>query len=124
MRPSHRVGDEPSTTHVLRRRRFLATAGATALALTAGCAGGSGTDTPVAAGYGGAGPGTTAPTSRIGSSRPLISDQPTAIGDFDSLEVTLDRARIFRETTGTSTPAPGTAGSSTSPTPTGTTSGP
>ena len=32
----------------------------------------------------------------LGAFRLLISDQPAAIGDFDSLEVTLSSARVFR----------------------------
>jgi len=73
----------------MRRRRFVAGAAGLGATLLAGCsrsdgAGGGGS------GEGGGGSGGTS------SFRLLISDQPAAIGDFDSLEVTLSAARVFR----------------------------
>jgi hypothetical protein len=59
----------------MKRRNFLTTTGAVGIALLAGCAG-DGTET--------------------GEFRLLISDQPTVIDDFDSLNVTISSARIFR----------------------------
>ena len=67
------------------RRRFLtATAGAGTV-LVAGCTGNGTSDSP----SGDSG-------TQMGTFRLLISDQPADIGDFDSLEVTLSKARVFR----------------------------
>lgn len=71
---------------------FVATTASLGTALLAGCSGGGsgsnddGTD----------GGSTDSGGTGIGSFRLLISDQPAAIEDFDSLDVTLSSARIFR----------------------------
>lgn len=85
----------------MRRRRFVATAAGLGTAALAGCSGGGGgsggsddgTDTggDSDSDGGGGGGGTT-----LGTFRLLVSDQPAAIGDFDSLTVTLSSARVFR----------------------------
>lgn len=59
------------------RRKFLAVGGALATALVAGCTGGDSTEP-------------------MGTFRLYISDQPVAIDEFDSLEVTIDGARLYR----------------------------
>jgi hypothetical protein len=76
----------------VRRRSFVATAAGLGTAALAGCSGGDGggsdgdgTDT-------GSGGGESA----LGAFRLLVSDQPAAIGDFESLSVTLSTARVFR----------------------------
>ncbi|MFP8889858.1 DUF4382 domain-containing protein [Natrialbaceae archaeon A-CW2] len=84
----------------LKRRTFIGTSSGVGAALLAGCTGASdpnGGDT-----------GSESPDSEpttdddssdesgsVGNFRLLISDLPADIGDFDSLEVTFDRARIF-----------------------------
>jgi hypothetical protein len=92
----------------VRRRSFVATAAGLGTAALAGCSGGDGgrsdgedtdtgsggsdgddTDTDTDTGSGGGG-------SALGAFRLLVSDQPAAIGDFDSLSVTLSTARVFR----------------------------
>lgn len=68
----------------MRRRTFVAATAAAGTPLIAGCSGeteGSGDD-----------------STEGGSFRLLISDQPAAIDDFDSLNVSFDRARIFQRT--------------------------
>lgn len=94
------------------RRRFLALGASTGALLLAGCTGdGSqsspGTDGPDGGQDGdGAGNSSTAEESAstastdTGTFRLLISDQPVAIDEFDSLEVSFDRARIFRSERG------------------------
>ena len=84
------------------RRRFLTTTTAVGATLFAGCGGSSGdgaTDggstTDGEASGGDSDGGATAST---GAFRLLISDQPAAIDDFDSLDVTFDSARVFRAT--------------------------
>ena len=67
----------------LNRRQFIAVGGGVGAVLLAGCVG---DDSPS--------DGDAAETA-TGSFRLLISDQPVAIDEFDSLEVTLDRARVF-----------------------------
>lgn len=73
----------------MRRRQFVAAASGAGAALLAGCSGGGGggggTDDDGGGGGGGSG------TFRL-----LISDQPAAIEDFESLDVTLSSARVFR----------------------------
>ena len=86
----------------LDRRRLLTLGSGAALALLAGCSGNGGGDG--GGGYGGGGGGTDGgdggtdggDDGTTGTFRLLISDQPVAIDEFDALEVTLDRARIFR----------------------------
>lgn len=63
----------------MRRRSVITTTAAVGTALLAGCSGGSDDG------------GTASGTFRL-----LISDQPVAIDAFDSLEVTLSAARVFR----------------------------
>lgn len=73
----------------MRRRQVLAVASGVGAALLAGCSGGGGGGSDDGGGgYGGGG--------GSGTFRLLISDQPAAIADFESLEVTLSSARIFR----------------------------
>jgi len=83
----------------VRRRRFLALAGSAGAVALAGCSGdgsadgnggGNGDDTD------GDGGGDTTDSQDVGTFRLLISDQPVAIDEFDSLEVSFDRARVFR----------------------------
>lgn len=59
----------------MQRRKFLATTAGLGTVLLAGCSGGD---------------------TGSGEFRLLISDQPTAIEEFDSLTVTLSSARVFR----------------------------
>jgi hypothetical protein len=59
----------------MNRRTFLATSAGVGTVLLAGCSGSE---------------------SGTGEFRLLVSDQPTAIDDFDSLTVTLSAARVFR----------------------------
>lgn len=71
--------DDRADEHSIPRRALLAAGGAAGAALVAGCTGSTdnaGGDT--------------------GTFRLLVTDLPADIGDFDSLEVTLDRARVFR----------------------------
>lgn len=79
-----------------RRRQVIAVGASLGATLLAGCS----TDV---AGDGSDGSGGETPTdaagdgeSDTGTFRLLISDQPVAIDQFDSLEVTFDRARVFR----------------------------
>ncbi|WP_256391743.1 DUF4382 domain-containing protein [Natronoarchaeum rubrum] len=72
--------DGRSDEHSLPRRALLAAGGAAGATLVAGCMGSTNT---------GSDGGT-------GSFRLLVTDLPADIGDFDSLKVTLDRARVFR----------------------------
>jgi hypothetical protein len=59
----------------MNRRTLLATSAGVGTVLLAGCSGSE---------------------SGTGEFRLLVSDQPTAIDDFDSLTVTLSAARVFR----------------------------
>ena len=59
----------------MKRRTFVKTAAAVGVGLLAGCAGDD---------------------TGTGEFRLLISDQPTVIDDFDSLDVTISSARVFR----------------------------
>ncbi|GCF13601.1 hypothetical protein Harman_15360 [Haloarcula mannanilytica] len=83
----------------MRRRRFIATGAGVGVGLFAGCSGSNDSD--------GSGDGTSTDgtsdgdttmddSGAVGAFRLLISDQPAAIGDFDSLDVSFSRARIFR----------------------------
>ncbi|MDS0220361.1 DUF4382 domain-containing protein [Haloarcula sp. S1AR25-5A] len=86
----------------MRRRRFIATGAGVGVGLLAGCSGSS--DTGGSDGSSGDGTSTddtsdsdttTDDGGAVGAFRLLISDQPAAIGDFDSLDVSFSRARIF-----------------------------
>lgn len=66
----------------MKRRKLIKTAAGLGTVLLAGC---SGSDSNPDDG-----------STAIGTFRLLISDQPVAIDDFDSLEVTLSAARVFR----------------------------
>lgn len=85
---------ESEPSKYFQRRRFLALSASVGTALFAGCAseteqGPADGSSPTSGGSDG-----TAPNS--GTFRLLISDQPVAIEDFDELNVSFDRARIFR----------------------------
>ena len=75
----------------MRRRQFVAGASGVGAALVAGCAGGDGAGGSDGGAYGGGGGGGGSGTFRL-----LISDQPAAIDEFESLDVTLSAARVFR----------------------------
>ena len=86
----------------MRRRRFLATGAGVSVGLFVGCSGLS--DSGGSDGTSGDGTSNGGSTDAdamtdddrtVGTFRLLISDQPAAIGDFDSLEVSFSRARIF-----------------------------
>jgi hypothetical protein len=107
-RPTATERSDESNTVRGDRRRFLAIGAGIGATLLAGCSAGSGTagsvdesptDTSTE-------PATAGDTATVGGTfRLLVSDQPVAIDEFDSLEVTLDRARIFRDGgDGTATP--------------------
>jgi hypothetical protein len=85
---------ETETTEYFRRHILAVGAGTGALML-AGCS----TDTTGADpdGDGSSSDGTDSGGSAAGTFRLLISDQPVAIDDFDELNVSFDRARIFPE---------------------------
>lgn len=76
----------------MRRRTFLASASGLGVAALAGCSGGGGGGS--SDGDGGSG------GNGSGTFRLLISDQPAAIDDFESLDVTLSSARVFRANEG------------------------
>lgn len=87
----------------VRRRRFLALAGSAGAVALAGCSGDGGSDDTDGSGGGNGdatvsdGDGESATDSQaVGTFRLLVSDQPVAIDEFDSLEVSFDRARVFR----------------------------
>jgi hypothetical protein len=90
-RRQHTATERTDSTSHLPRRRFLAIGAGVGATLLAGCAG-TGGDTP-----------------EIGEFRLLVSDQPADIGDFDSLDVSFEKARIFRAEGGTREAAPTTA---------------
>ena len=83
------------------RRQFLGVTTATGTVLLTGCSGSTDTQAP-ATNDGTPGDSTETASggtdgSTTGSFRLLISDRPAAIGDFDSLDVTFDRARVHRQ---------------------------
>jgi hypothetical protein len=89
----------------MNRRTFVTAAAGTGSALLAGCSGGGGGGggSGDGGGSGGTGDGTDTDGGGGGGSgggsgifRLLISDQPAAIEDFESLDVTLSSARVFR----------------------------
>lgn len=77
MTPPDRTATDEQQHGFIGRRKFLAVGGAVATALVAGCTGGV----------------TSEP---MGTFRLYISDQPVAIDEFDSLDVTIDGARLYR----------------------------
>ncbi|WP_423995461.1 DUF4382 domain-containing protein [Halorubrum trapanicum] len=79
----------------VRRREFVALgAGATAT-LLAGCAGDASLPSSGGSGSSDGSDGSDGSETLTGNFRLLISDAPADIGDFDRLDVTLDRARVF-----------------------------
>jgi len=83
----------------MRRRRFMATGAGVSAGLFAGCSGsedsvGSSSDGTSTDGTSDADT-TMDDADTVGAFRLLISDQPAAISDFDSLDVSFSRARIF-----------------------------
>jgi hypothetical protein len=74
----------------------MATGAGIGVGLFAGCSGSN--DSGGSDGSSGDGTSTdsTSDGDAVGAFRLLISDQPAAIGDFDSLDVSFSRARIFR----------------------------
>ena len=91
--PANSREADAATAHGVPRRRFVALGAGLGATLLAGCS----TDTapsdqdgdPASATADGA-------TASSGTFRLLISDRPADIGDFDRLDVSFDRARIFR----------------------------
>ncbi|MDQ2073968.1 DUF4382 domain-containing protein [Haloarcula sp. H-GB4] len=86
----------------MRRRRFIATGAGVSVGLLAGCSGSStsGESDGTSGDETSDGGSTDADAmtddgSTVGTFRLLISDQPAAIGDFDSLNVSFSEARIF-----------------------------
>ena len=103
--PTADDGERDADSATLHRRRFLALGASAGAVLLAGCAGDGNGDSP------------STRTQQTGTFRLLISDRPNDIDDFDSLDVTFDRAHVFREegddesetATPTATPENGTA---------------
>ncbi|MYL15901.1 DUF4382 domain-containing protein [Halorubrum terrestre] len=89
---SRTTGDDRSTgasTDGLGRRKFVALGAGASATLLAGCAGDGSLPTS------GGSDGSDGSQTLTGNFRLLISDAPADIDDFDRLDVTLDRARIF-----------------------------
>ena len=90
-----RTTDEDHThtdrTDDFGRREFVAIGAGASVTMLAGCAGDG---SPVSSDGSGDTDGSSG-DALTGSFRLLISDAPADIGDFDSLEVTLDEARVF-----------------------------
>lgn len=95
------------TRQPVTRRHLLAVGGGVGLTLLAGCSGrstdgsdensgetstGDATESSTDSSNGGSGVGTAGTT---GTFRLLVSDQPVAIDDFDSLDVSFEKARVF-----------------------------
>ncbi|ELZ49687.1 hypothetical protein C465_07038 [Halorubrum distributum JCM 9100] len=92
---SRTTGDDRSTgasTDGLGRRKFVALGAGASATLLAGCAGDG--SLPTSGGSDGS-DGSDGSQTLTGNFRLLISDAPADIDDFDRLDVTLDRARIF-----------------------------
>ena len=85
---------EPETTGYFRRR-ILAVGAGTGAVMLAGCSGETTGSDP--ADGGSSSDDADSGSSTAGTFRLLISDQPVAIDDFDELNVSFDRARIFSE---------------------------
>lgn len=122
--PSTARATGADSDRAIDRRRFLAAGAGLGATLVAGCSTGDLAD-------GTAGDGPTAGSDElVGTFELLISDQPVAIDEFDSLDVSFDRARVFRAdgdgdaTSPTATPTPTSTASATETTsPSGTTTG-
>ena len=80
-----------SDAKTLKRRHVLGAGAGLGVTLLAGCSSQSDSGASSGDGDDGTTSGGTAGTFRL-----LISDQPVAIDEFDSLNVSFDRARIFR----------------------------
>ncbi|OTE99480.1 DUF4382 domain-containing protein [Halorubrum sp. SD612] len=92
------TGDDRSQatgTDEFSRREFVALGAGASATLLAGCAGDG--SLPSSDGSDGSGDadGSDGSQTLTGNFRLLISDAPADIGDFDRLDVTLDRARVF-----------------------------
>jgi len=88
------------------RRTFVSLTGVAGTTLLAGCGGSTETSDDPSTGSPDDTPGDSTETatsgtggSTAGNFRLLISHRPAAIGDFDSLDVTFDRARVHRQRT-------------------------
>jgi hypothetical protein len=118
-------GDRETRETQLRRRGLLTLGAGLGVTMLAGCTSQSGSpETDGTASDSPTSDGTDGSAARsLGGFRLLISDQPVAIDEFDSLTVSFDRARIFRATgtEETSTPT-GSATASGTPTASPTTS--
>ncbi|MGM0447880.1 MAG: DUF4382 domain-containing protein, partial [Methanobacteriota archaeon] len=86
-RRTRRPTDAP--TDGLGRRKFVALGAGASATLLAGCA----ADASLPSSDGS--DGSDGSQTTTGNFRLLISDAPADIGDFDRLDVTLDRARVF-----------------------------
>ncbi|WP_253737127.1 DUF4382 domain-containing protein [Halohasta salina] len=78
---------------MVNRRHLLGVGAGVGVTLLAGCANQSDSGT---SGDDGTTDGSSDSETSTGTFRLLISDQPVAIDDFDSLNVSFDRARVFR----------------------------
>lgn len=97
--PRYRI---QSDENCLRRRALLAAGGTAGAALIAGCTSGDSSGAPDGEDADDTNTDDDAESSGgdTGAFRLLVTDLPADIGDFDSLEVTLDRARVFRGESG------------------------
>ncbi|MBX0322631.1 DUF4382 domain-containing protein [Halomicroarcula sp. F13] len=77
------------------RRTFISTTSALGATVVAGCGGTSGGGSGGGSTDGDATDSAATTESTTGTFRLLVSDRPAAIGDFDSLDVTFDEARVF-----------------------------
>ncbi|WP_229124596.1 DUF4382 domain-containing protein [Halapricum desulfuricans] len=110
MKSSRRQSDATDESGRVKRRRFLLAGTAVGTTLLTGCSGdpgsgGSGNDTDSPEGDAGTDSDDSTPEETstgdesdadTGTFRLLISDRPVAIDEFDSLDVSFDRARVFR----------------------------
>lgn len=103
-----RADRRPSDDRGHTRRHVLLAGAAAGTALLAGCTGGNDTGGQTADSVGdttdaGGSSAATGGSERAAAFRLLISDQPAAIDDFDSLDVSFDSARVFRRPASTET---------------------